>query len=872
MKRLVRGWALARGPSPLCHVGRWHPHSLLLMADSLRPRLQSFTDSLLSHRVFLYTFASTLAVSATVFNALQSQSNFYSVGVYLSKSGASVMILANFSLLLSLMCGRLVQQLFFGSLRAVEVERLYDRMWFFVTESLLAFTIFRDEIDIPLAVMFGFLLFVKSFHWLLSDRIEWMNQMPYPGPTTLFHVRISGLFFLLWVTNIVMLAFAAESIITNGVGVIILFASEYSILLASLINSKAKYILSTIEFHRAASRGGENAPAWEDKSMYNFYVDLITDFLKLSTYLGFFAVIVTFYGVPLNVVRDVYVTARSFITRLRDLMRYRTATRNMDERYPNATQEEMSAMSDHTCIICREEMVVQDTSARNQTNPPGTTMPARDGPNMTPKKLPCGHIFHFHCLRSWLERQQSCPTCRRPVLETMTPATGRVEQADGLRAAAAAPQGVAPPFGPAADMPQPPAGHLNNLFRNMVRGPPPPPPGAPGAPYPPVQPQQFPAGGPPPHYPWAPGFAHQPMGPHYMPPLPPPQLQPPPVFQGFYGPGGVWQPWGDRRLVDGAVPQERQAQQQQQQDAPNSTARASTAPAPATSEGREQSISQSAPPEDGRPNAQDQGTPSTPREAAALAAMQRSSPGASITQNQESSTATPQSQQTSSASSTTPPSPTPATSQATVSTPTPSPLPPPTAPQPTSATTTPSRNVNVPSLIPMSFSPGSTGPRPATSLSSPSIVYRTVPARHLPPARPLNTLPPTLTDAQLAHMDVLTREAIDERLRVLEGVSSTMYRCIEELTRLRSVLPVAAGPAPATQTGLQGSTTQTQTQTAVNGSENAPDLRPLDPDLKLDVPASDAKSGTDVNGASSSSETTSIVANGDTADDPMATN
>lgn len=50
-------------------------------------------------------------------------------------------------------------------------------MWFFVTESLLAFTIFRDEIDIPLAVMFGFLLFVKSFHWLLSDRIEWVRPL-----------------------------------------------------------------------------------------------------------------------------------------------------------------------------------------------------------------------------------------------------------------------------------------------------------------------------------------------------------------------------------------------------------------------------------------------------------------------------------------------------------------------------------------------------------------------------------------------------------------------------------------------------------------------------------------------------------------------
>ena len=42
----------------------------------------------------------------------------------------------------------------------------------FVTESLLAFTIFRDEFDIPFAIMFGFLLFVKCFHWLMTDRME----------------------------------------------------------------------------------------------------------------------------------------------------------------------------------------------------------------------------------------------------------------------------------------------------------------------------------------------------------------------------------------------------------------------------------------------------------------------------------------------------------------------------------------------------------------------------------------------------------------------------------------------------------------------------------------------------------------------------
>lgn len=51
-------------------------------------------------------------------------------------------------------------------------QRLYDQTWMFVTESLLAFTIFRDDFDIPFVIMFGFLLFVKCFHWLMADRVE----------------------------------------------------------------------------------------------------------------------------------------------------------------------------------------------------------------------------------------------------------------------------------------------------------------------------------------------------------------------------------------------------------------------------------------------------------------------------------------------------------------------------------------------------------------------------------------------------------------------------------------------------------------------------------------------------------------------------
>jgi hypothetical protein len=83
-------------------------------------------------------------------------------------------------------------------------QRLYDRLWFFITESLLAFTIFRDEFDVPFALMFGFLLFIKSFHWLASDRIEWVclwssssQSNSHLGRWTNDHIQVHHCYFTL---------------------------------------------------------------------------------------------------------------------------------------------------------------------------------------------------------------------------------------------------------------------------------------------------------------------------------------------------------------------------------------------------------------------------------------------------------------------------------------------------------------------------------------------------------------------------------------------------------------------------------------------------------------------------------------------------
>ncbi|KAM1184075.1 hypothetical protein ACFX2I_002309 [Malus domestica] len=62
-----------------------------------------------------------------------------------------------------------------------------------------------------------------------------------------------------------------------------------------------------------------------------------------------------YYGVPLHLIRELYETFRNFKIRIADYIRYRKLTSNMNDRFPDATHEELNA-SDATCIICREEI------------------------------------------------------------------------------------------------------------------------------------------------------------------------------------------------------------------------------------------------------------------------------------------------------------------------------------------------------------------------------------------------------------------------------------------------------------------------------------------------------------------------------------
>ncbi|KAK0569900.1 E3 ubiquitin-protein ligase hrd1 [Tilletia horrida] len=389
-------------------------------------------------RLMYYGAASTAAAAAVTFNAFRQRSNYYAAAVWLGRSNGCMLILLNFGIFMSIMYALAVQFVFFGQLRPIEVEHLHERAWYALTESLLAMTIFRDEFDVKFIIMFGTLLFLKVFHWLSDDRVDYMEQTP--SVTKLFHVRMVAILFCISIIDLGLVAWSLEAVYLDSkqLGLTIMFATEFMVLTANSWSTGAKYIINTID--------SLSQDVWETKSMYVFYVDLLTDGVKLVVYTFFFGFILATYGFPFNLVRDVVFTARSFFSRVRDLIRYREATKNMNERYPNASVADVQGLSDPTCIICRDEMLV----AGAEGVPPG-----QPSSQETPKKLPCGHIFHFHCLRSWLERQQSCPTCRRTVLQPgATPAPGAVDN----NAAAAANGDVPPAAGGAAPVrPPPPA-------------------------------------------------------------------------------------------------------------------------------------------------------------------------------------------------------------------------------------------------------------------------------------------------------------------------------------------------------------------------------------------------------------------------------
>jgi len=119
-----------------------------------------------------------------------------------------------------------ISSVFFGNLRAAETEHLVERSWYALTETCLAFTVFRDDLCPSFVAQFTMLLFLKAFHWLLEDRIDFMERSPVIG--WLFHLRGLTLMSLLAMCDCLLLSYAAHVTLKKGAVQMYHWASVFS--------------------------------------------------------------------------------------------------------------------------------------------------------------------------------------------------------------------------------------------------------------------------------------------------------------------------------------------------------------------------------------------------------------------------------------------------------------------------------------------------------------------------------------------------------------------------------------------------------------------------------------------------------------------
>jgi E3 ubiquitin-protein ligase synoviolin len=334
---------------------------------------------------FTYVRVSFWSAIFLVFYAFRSRQQWYLALVFLSSSKWSYVILGN-ALIASLIWSfQMVVSYVLNGLRLHEAEGLSDFFRWHITEACLALTIFRSELNVKTAILFLVLVFAKCIHWVVDMReshLRMTEEVVVVHPTTGWialrwpHVKLLACINMLAVFDIIAVVMCGQNIMTNGPTVSIFFAFESLIMLTSVISNSLLWYLHMMDgiFHYLHEKYDSTKKLhslihpWKDhKATLIFAVELQAQAAKFMFYLTFFAIVMTYYGLPINLIREVYVSFHSLKTRLIAFNKYRKLMSSMN-RFKNPSTEDLE--EEHICIICRDEMTVE-----------------------TSKKLPgCGHM------------------------------------------------------------------------------------------------------------------------------------------------------------------------------------------------------------------------------------------------------------------------------------------------------------------------------------------------------------------------------------------------------------------------------------------------------------------------------------------------
>jgi E3 ubiquitin-protein ligase synoviolin len=141
----------------------------------------------------------------------------------------------------------LLQRAFFGPLRPVEVEQLYEKGWFAVTETLLAMTMFRDEVGGFFMVMFTALVTGKIWGWIAEGRVDVLEQQP-PANPQLFHARMFISLTLSILYDAYLLRYTVNTVVQRAkADMMVIFLFEFAVLAVCSTHTALRYVISLVD-------------------------------------------------------------------------------------------------------------------------------------------------------------------------------------------------------------------------------------------------------------------------------------------------------------------------------------------------------------------------------------------------------------------------------------------------------------------------------------------------------------------------------------------------------------------------------------------------------------------------------------------------
>lgn len=288
--------------------------------------------------------------------------------------------------------GKIIQKLVFGDLRVSEQQHIKDKFWNFVFyKFIFIFGVmnvqFMDEVVLWCS-WFSILGFLHLLAQLCKDRCEYLSFSPATPKWT--HCRVLMLLFGILAMSFTLFGICVFVGLHAGFNTFAFMAAE-----CSLVSVRTLYVITRYAIYLLDAT---QESAWENKASYVYYTELGFEITAL--------VIDFFHHLHMLVWGNIFLSMASLVIamqlrclfydirhRVKKYKNYLRIVNYMECNYPMATAEELKRNNDD-CAICWDHL---DCA----------------------RKLPCGHLFHNSCLRSWLEQDTSCPTCRKALSDSM---------------------------------------------------------------------------------------------------------------------------------------------------------------------------------------------------------------------------------------------------------------------------------------------------------------------------------------------------------------------------------------------------------------------------------------------------------------------